>query len=306
MHTYLITGVAGFVGKYFVRYLQNIEPDAKITGVDIISTCPLPIQYYQMDLNNFSAIKGLITKEKPDYIVHLAAISSVGESWKDPTSCFLNNTTILLNLLNSVRECNLKTRVLSTGSSEEYALSDKPLTEDMPLNPLNPYGVAKVSQEMIGKLYAESLDVDVVMTRSFNHIGPGQNERFVVPSFIKQLFDISNGAENKMLVGNIEVARDFTDVRDVIDAYYKILHHAPKGSIYNVCSGKAIELKQIIEIAQNILGIKANIIIDPARIRPNDVMVIQGSNEKLKKELNWQPQYTIEQTIKDIIFTIKG
>ena len=202
----------------------------------------------------------------------------------------------MLSILEAIMQHKLKTRVLSIGSSEEYGNADIPLKEEMPLNPQNPYAVAKVGQEMLGKLYAQNMDVDVVMTRSFNHIGPCQNERFVVPSFMRQLTNISQGAENKMLVGNINVARDFLDVRDVVDAYYKILHHGKNGEVYNVCSGHAYKLHEIITMAE----------VDQARLRPNDVMLILGDNTKLKQELNWQPKYEIRQTIADIIKSLRG
>lgn len=305
MSKYLITGVCGFVGRYFVEYLQKNEQSADIFGVDITSSCQLPIHYHQIDLNNENDVNKLVTDIKPDYIVHLASISSVGQSWADPSYCFRNNTNIMLNILNAVIQNNLKTRILSIGSSEEYGNNAEPLSEDTVLAPQNPYAVAKASQEMLGRLYAQNMGGEVVMTRSFNHIGPGQSTRFVIPSFIKQLVDISKGAENKMLVGNINVARDFTDVRDVVDAYYKILHHGKNGEVYNVCSGTANTLKGIIKIAEDILNIHANIIVDPQRLRPNETDLVLGNNNKLKTELNWLPKYNVEQTIKDIIATIK-
>ena len=286
MSKYLITGVAGFVGRYFVDYLQQNEQNATIIGIDVISECNMPIIYKQLDLNNRNTLEKLISEHKPDYIVHLASISSVGQSWQDPAYCFNNNTNIMLNILNSVKDLELKTRILSIGSSEEYGSSSEILREDMPLNPQNPY--------------------DVIMTRSFNHIGPRQSERFVVPSFMRQLVNISQGKENKMLVGNIEVARDFTDVRDVVNAYYKILHEGKRGEVYNVCSGKAYRLKEVIAIAEEVLGIKANIEVDSSRLRPNDVMLIQGDNTKLVNELSWQPTYEIKQTISDILANMRG
>ena len=280
MSKYLITGVQGFVGRYFVEYLLSHEPEAKIFGVDIAQTCDMPIAYHSVDLNNAIQTEQIIQSTIPNYILHLASISSVGQSWQNPALCFKNNTDIMLNILEAVRKQNLKTRILSIGSSEEYgeyASQEMPLKETYKLNPLNPYAVAKVSQEMLCKVYTV-LDVDVVMTRSFNHIGPRQSDRFVVPSFIKQLVTISQGKQEVMSVGNIEVARDFTDVRDVVAAYYAI-----------------------IKTAENILGIKANIQVDKTRLRPNDAMFICGSSKKINEELGWFPKYSFEQTIKDIV-----
>lgn len=176
MSKYLITGVQGFVGRYFVEYLLSHEPEAKIFGVDIAQTCDMPIAYHSVDLNNAIQTEQIIQSTIPDYILHLASISSVGQSWQNPALCFKNNTDIMLNILEAVRKQNLKTRILSIGSSEEYgeyASQEMPLKETYKLNPLNPYAVAKVSQEMLCKVYTV-LDVDVVMTRSFNHIGPRQ------------------------------------------------------------------------------------------------------------------------------------
>lgn len=303
MSRYLITGVQGFVGRYLVEHLQAREVDAKIAGVDIAKESEMKIEYHPLDLSDKGQTAQIIQSFKPDYIVHLASISSVGQSWQDPAQCFKNNTNIMLNILEAVRQQNLKTRILSIGSSEEYGdyeVEQMPLSEGYKLEPQNPYAVAKLSQEMLGKVYT-ALGVDVVMTRSFNHIGPRQSDRFVVPSFIKQLVAISEGKQTQMQVGNIDVSRDFTDVRDVVAAYYTILHEGKSGEVYNVCSGHAHKLSEIITTAENILGIKANIEVDRNRLRPNDTMLIFGNNQKIKEELGWQPQYSFEQTIKDII-----
>ena len=303
MSRYLITGVQGFVGRYLVEYLQAREVDAKIAGIDIAKESDMKIEYHSLDLSDKGQTAQIIQSFKPDYIVHLASISSVGQSWQDPAQCFKNNTNIMLNILEAVRQQNLKTRILSIGSSEEYGdyeVEQMPLSEDYKLEPQNPYAVAKLSQEMLGKVYT-ALGVDVVMTRSFNHIGPRQSNRFVVPSFIKQLVAISEGKQTQMQVGNIDVSRDFTDVRDVVAAYYTILHKGKSGEVYNVCSGHAHKLSEIITTAENILGIKANIEVDRSRLRPNDTMLIFGNNQKIKEELGWKPQYSFEQTIKDII-----
>ncbi len=301
MNKYIITGVAGFVGYHFVEYLKQNDKTSQIIGVDIASKIDLDIQYHQLDLNNKVELEKVIKTCAPDYIVHLASISSVGQSWQDPASCFQNNTTIMLNILEAIVKNKLKTRVLSIGSSEEYGNGKMPLKEDMLLNPQNPYAVAKVSQEMLCRLYAQNMGVDIVMTRSFNHIGPRQSERFVIPSFIRQLVKISQGVENKLFVGNIDVARDFTDVRDVVDAYYKILTSGESGAIYNVCSGRGYKLREIIEETAKILNIEPQIVVDESRIRPNDITYIVGDNTKLKTQLGWEQKFTLQDTLSDII-----
>ena len=303
MKKYLVTGINGFVGKYFVDYVFSVEPDADILGLGLEEkTNVKDIRYKSANLCDKEKVCAEITKHKPDYIVHLAAESSVAKSWEDPARCFLNNNAAFLNLADAVRQNNLSTRILSVGSSEEYGFYDEPMKESFVLHPKSPYSVARLSQEYLSKLYVDRFGLDVVMTRSFNHIGPGQSTQFVIPSFIDQLVKIAKGKiENKMMVGNIDVVRDFTDVRDVVDAYHKILTFAPNREVYNVCSGKAVKLRDIIDNTSKQLGIKPNIVVDPARVRTNDIKMVVGDNTKIKQELGWNPKYTLQQTIADII-----
>ncbi|MBO7042541.1 MAG: GDP-mannose 4,6-dehydratase [Alphaproteobacteria bacterium] len=303
---YLITGINGFVGRYFVEYLDEKESDAKIYGIDIAKNCDMDIQYKSLNLMDAESINKVIKSYKPDYIIHLAAMSSVAQSWEEPLNCFVNNMSAFLNLADSVRKNNLKTRILSVGSSEEYGTYNEPLKESLGLHPKNPYSVARVSQEYMSKLYVDKFGLDIVMTRSFNHIGPRQNPKFVIPSFVEQLVNIASGkSENKMMVGNIDVIRDFTDVRDVVDAYYRIIKNAPNRSVYNVCSGRGVKLRDIIDKTAKKLNIKPNIVVDPSRVRSNEVLSVIGDNSKLKKELGWKPKYKLEQTISDMVDFLK-
>ena len=302
---YLVTGSNGFVGRYFIEYLQEHENDASIYGADISETClSNNIEYVQMDLNDRLAVYKILDSIKPDYIVHLAAMSSVAQSWQDPAKCFLNNTSVFLNLADALRDLGIKCRMLSVGSSEEYGIYEEPMREDFVLHPKSPYSVARLSQEYLSKLYVDYFKMDIVMTRSFNHIGPRQNPKFVIPSFIEQLVKISKGEQTELKVGNIEVIRDFLDVRDVVDAYYKILKNSKNREVYNVCSGKGVKLRDIIYTAANELKISPKIITDKDRIRPNEIMSVVGDNSKLKRELNWTPKYSLEMTLKDMIRTI--
>ena len=196
-------------------------------------------------------------------------------------------------------------RLLSIGSSEEYGNyppEAMPLREEYELRPCNPYAVARVAQEMLSKLYAESYGLNIMMTRSFNHIGPRQKDIFVVPSFVKQLVEIrKNGGKGIIRVGNIDIIRDFLDVRDVVDAYYRILTQGTPGEVYNVCSGQGIRLGDIISITANILSIEPNIKVDPILIRPADNAVIIGACSRLQNDLAWKQAFSLEQTMHDII-----
>ena len=307
MKKLLITGTAGFVAGYFIEFLKENEIEYDILGLDIVDklSCDYPsYKYKRINLQDKELIKEVIENFKPDYILHLASISSVSESWSYPVESFVNNTNIFLNIIESIRELQLSTRILSVGSSEEYGNypSDKmPLKEDYELKPCNPYSVARVSQEMLSKLYADNYGLNIIMTRSFNHIGPRQNDKFVIPSFVKQLLNAKTTETQRIDVGNIEIVRDFLDVRDVVEAYHKILIEGKIGEIYNVCSGNGIKLKEIINIVAEQLSITPEIYVDKNRLRPTDNLIIVGDNTKLKSELNWQPKHSLVQTLKDMI-----
>lgn len=307
MSKYLVTGVMGFVGRYFIEYLNQQESDAKVYGVDIAPSCDMDIEYSSLNLMDAVSVDKLVKKSRPDYIVHLAAMSSVAQSWNEPVGCFINNMSAFLNLADAVRNNNVGARILSVGSSEEYGIYDTPMQESFTLHPKSPYSVARLSQEYMSKLYVDRFGLDIVMTRSFNHIGPRQSTRFVIPSFIEQLVNIASGKiENKMMVGNIDVVRDFTDVRDVVDAYWRIIKNAKNREVYNVCSGRGVKLRDIIDMTANHLGIKPNICVDPSRVRANDVPRVIGDNTKLKTELGWQPKYNLSQTILNMVESAKN
>jgi GDP-4-dehydro-6-deoxy-D-mannose reductase len=202
---------------------------------------------------------------------------------------------------------NIDTRILSIGSSEEYGNvndEDLPLKEDHKFNPVSPYAVARVSQEYLSKIYTDGYGMDIVLTRSFNHIGPMQKDVFFVSSLAKQLVELKKSGKNRgnVVTGDVSIVRDFTDVRDVVHAYHLLLHGGKKGHVYNVCSGKGFPLKDLIDIMAKQLNIEVNINIDHRLIRPADNRKIIGSNEKIKRELGWENTIPLEQSLKDIIF----
>lgn len=303
---FLITGVGGFVGRHFVEYLENAVPECQILGIDIMSECPFKsarFQYHYTDLCDAKKVSQIVQTFAPDYILHLAGISSVSQSWKNPKECLMTNMALFFNIVDAIKHTEIPCRILSIGSSEEYGdyPSDQmPLNEAYNLNPNSPYAIAKTSQEMLSKMYADSFGLDIMMTRSFNHIGPRQSDRFVISSFIRQLVAISKNRQKELTVGNITVTRDFLDVRDVVRAYYKILTSGTSGEVYNVCSGTGVKLSKIIHDVSMQLNITPQIIVDPARIRLNENQIIIGDNSKIKN-LSWAPQYTLTDTLNDII-----
>ena len=313
MKKFLITGFSGFVSRHFCEYLEHNEIRSFIKGIDVHypdfkqeSFKNIQFDFERIDLLDQGKVENIIFEFQPNYIVHLASFSSVAFSWKEPILSFQNNTNIFLNLLEAVRKSNISARILSVGSSEEYGNvveKDLPLREDHPLKPVSPYAVARVSQELLSNIYVHGYGLDIVMTRSFNHIGPFQKDIFVVPSFVKQLVQLKKHgtAIKELITGDITIIRDFIDVRDVVSAYYLLLTKGEKGDTYNVCSGKGWSLKKIIDIICNMLGTKVTIRTDPSLFRPSDNKIIIGSNEKLKTKLQWQAQYTIEQSLNDMI-----
>jgi GDP-4-dehydro-6-deoxy-D-mannose reductase len=313
MNKYLITGFSGFVGRHFVEYLEKHEKNCLVKGMDIHNPefsfdqyKNVKISFEKIDLLSKEQVEYSIHEFQPDYILHLASFSSVAYSWKEPVQSFQNNTNIFLNLIDAVRRLNMDTRVLSIGSSEEYGNvsdADLPLTEGNRLKPVSPYAVARVSQEYLSEIYARGYGTDIVLTRSFNHIGPLQSSVFVISSLAKQLTESKKRGEKlgRIVTGDVSIVRDFTDVRDVVHAYDLLLKKGRKGEIYNVCSGVGFSLRAIIDIMARLLDMDVAIDVDQRLIRPADNRVIIGSNEKIKQELGWSNEIALEQSLKDVI-----
>jgi len=314
MKKYLITGVSGFVAYHFLERLNGHNEKVEVLGIDLnisqeakkYSFENIKINFIEMNLLEYKTLETAMASFNPNYIVHLASFSSVGKSWEMPLESFLNNTNIFLNIVEIVRHNNINCRILSVGSSEEYGNvkeSDIPLKEDMLLNPGNPYAVARVSQEMLSRCYVNAYKLDIILTRSFNHIGSRQRTDFAIPSFVKQISEgIKKGLnEIKLITGDITVIRDFIDVRDVVNAYCALLKNGISGELYNVCSGKGHSLKDVINLLAKIFNVNVTTIIDPKRVRPFDNRIIIGSFEKIKKHTGWEPKYELEDSIKVMI-----
>jgi GDP-4-dehydro-6-deoxy-D-mannose reductase len=309
----LITGINGFVAQHFLAFLTTQEENFTVLGIgrsepsfDIKQFASLNITYVKVDLLNREDVGEVLKKFKPQYLIHLASISSVGHSWKNPNDSFVNNTNIFLNLVDQIRLLDIPCRILSIGSSEEYGNVNEaqlPLTEVSPLNPISPYAVARVSQEMISKIYADGYGMDIIMTRSFNHIGPGQKNVFVISSFAKQLVHIANDPSASKIVttGDLGIIRDFVDVRDVVKAYYLLLKQGKKGEVYNICSGTGVSLQQIMDNMCAILSTSITLEQDKNLIRPNDNRIIVGSAAKIKNDLDWSPEISLDKSLTDII-----
>lgn len=312
MQKYIITGFSGFVSKNFLEYLNRNRIHSTVLGIDVhepafdLSSFEyLKIKFEKTDLKDRDRLGKLIYDYMPNYILHLASYSSVAGSWKSPNASFQNNVNIFLNLLEDIRMIGSCCRIIAVGSSEEYGtvkFSDLPLKEDQYLNPSSPFGIARCSQELLAKLYVEVYGLDIILTRSFNHIGPGQKDNFAISSFAKQLVAIKKSNVNEfVLAGDVSIIRDFIDVRDVVHAYHQLFLKGKKGEVYNICSGYGISLQNIIQMMCEILEIHINIKEDKKLKRPKDNPVIIGSNEKIKKAINWNAEIPLEESLKDIL-----
>ena len=311
--TYLITGISGFVGGHYLEYLLAKYHNVKIFGLDtrrpkfafLKNAQKSKIVFYQGSLLNKEWVTRLIRKAAPDYIVNLASYSSVAYSWKHPVECAINNTDIFLNIAETVRKAKMKPKILSVGSSEEYGIiknGTSPVTENARLSPANPYAVARVAQEYYSRMYAGSYGMPLILTRSFNHIGPRQKDIFVVSALAKQISEVKKGKRSKVICGNLNVVRDFIDVRDVVRAYDLLLRNGKIGDVYNVCSGKGRRLKDILAMLAKEAGIKKlQTRYDPSLTRPIDNRAIVGSCAKLKQDTGFKKQYPLSQSLKDIL-----
>ena len=247
----------------------------------------------------------MLNTHRPDHIYHLAAQSSVPLSWKNPNLTVDINIKGTINLLDAVRELDYKPRVLLIGSGEEYGRirpDENPVNEDNKLRPGNIYAVTKATQNMIGELYAAAYGMDIVMVRAFNHIGPKQAPIFVVADFCRQVAEIEFGKQEPVIgVGNLSAKRDFTDVRDVVRAYEMLMENAKSGQIYNVGSGSAVEIRDILDIILRMSDKKIEVVIDENKLRPVDVPVIEADIRKITEDIGWKKEITLEQTIKETL-----
>lgn len=309
----LITGFSGFVSRHLLAYIQDNDNDVEVCGIDInppafdfAAFSNIKVTYHTVNLLEISAVKEMLTAFQPEYIIHLASFSSVAYSWKQPIECFQNNTNIFLNIIAAVQELHLKCRVLSVGSSEEYgnvSEADLPLSEDSNLFPCSPYAVARVAQEMLSHIYADSYGVDIIMTRSFNHIGPWQDTRFVIPGVISRILEIRNAGKSRGTIetGDLSIIRDFVDVRDVVKAYYHLLLYGKSGEVYNICSGRGIQLSDIVNQIADMLGVEVDTVVNPDFVRLNDNHIIVGSYKKINADIGWEPMVPLETTLRDMI-----
>jgi GDP-4-dehydro-6-deoxy-D-mannose reductase len=297
----LITGASGFAGGYLARACA--EAGDEVIGVSRRRP-PGPGEARELDLRDQAAVRALLGDVQPDVIYHLAAQSSVGRSWQDPTETVEVNVASAVNILEAWRLDAPRARMVWISSCEVYGnAAQLPIVEDAPVQPANPYAVSKLTGDLLAGVYADAHGLDLVRARPFNHAGPGQRPVFIVSSLARQAAEgrLSGAHRIRIATGNPDTRRDFTDVRDVVRGYRLLAERARPG-VYNVCSGRSISpADQIRMLAEVVAPLEIEHEVDPARVRAHEVMDLRGSNARIRSAVGWQPEIPFEQTIRDTV-----
>ena len=290
----LVTGANGFVGHHLIEHLTNLGDKVEVLD----HHGPEPV-----DVTDAESVRKRVIDVAPDAVYHLAALSHVGQSWSAPLQVFQVNAMGTLNVLRACIDARVS-RVLVVGSADEYGVCEADVTtidEDMPLRPITPYGASKVAAEVCAFQAYLGEQLAAIRTRSFNHTGPGQSDQFVISSLAKRVVEAERAGTSEIRVGNLDAVRDFSDVRDVVRAYRLLVERADPGSAYNVCSGQG---SRVGDLAAQLLAMSSrplSLVVDPALVRPVEVPRLVGSNARLRAATGWEPKYTLEQTLTDVI-----
>lgn len=303
----LITGVTAFVGSHLADYLidkQGLEVHGVRRPRSRTEFIRYDVHYHEGDVTDYSAMASIVKEVKPDFIFHLAAQSFVPLSWTAPNSTLITNVIGTLHVLEAVRREYPQAVVQIAGSSEEYGLvnpDECPIDESQPLRPLSPYGVSKVGADLLGQQYTQSYNLKVIITRAFNHTGPRRGEEFICSKIAKKLAEIKLGkAEPVLALGNLAAVRDFTDVRDMVRAYWWAVDKCSPGIPYNIGTGEGHAIAEVANILCSILGKGVRTEQDPRLMRPSDVPRLICDSTKFRVLTGWKPLIPFEQTLRDL------
>ena len=307
MRKVFISGATGFVGSHLISLLRS--PEYRIFG----SSYPdMPeeknvfgAEIFFLDIRSEESVHQSLKEIKPDWIFHLAAVSNVKLSWERRREALETNLMGTFYLLEGVRQFIPEARVLFVSSSDVYGVltaEDKPLTEDDALHAVNPYAFTKISGEILSCFYSQIEKLDVIIARSFPHTGPGQSPDFVCSDWASQIARIEKGLQEPVIrVGNCDVRRDFTDVRDVVRAYLLLMQKGRRGQVYNVSSGKAVKLGEILDILLSFSEVKIGVEVDQKKLRKVDIPLLVGDNRKIKAETSWKPEIPLRKSLGDLL-----
>ena len=303
----LVTGAAGFVGGHLLRALTPAGP---VVGWHRPGTShpEVPgVTWAAVELLDRAAVAAALAAAAPAAIYHLAGVAHVGDSWAHAEETFAGNVVGTSHLFDAVQALGLSCRVLVTGSATIYQPSTDALTEDSPIAPNTPYGTSKLAQEMVARAAWRDHGIPALVTRSFNHIGPGQSPAFAAAGFAHQLARIEAGLAPPVLsVGNLEAQRDISDVRDTVRAYVALMASGRAGHSYNVCAGRTIAIRQVLDGLVARVSVPVTVATDPARMRPADTPIVLGSHAKLTADTGWTPVLTLDDTLDALLGYWRG
>lgn len=308
----LITGITGFAGSHLAEYILAEQPGVEVFGtfrwrsrMDNVEHLDGRIRLVEADLRDYTSMHRALEISQPDVIFHLAAQSFVPSSWNAPSDTIVTNVTGQTNLFEAIRALKLDPVVQLACSSEQYGLvhpEEAPIKETNPLRPLSPYAVSKVAQDYLGYQYFQSYGLKAVRTRGFNHTGPRRGQVFVTSNFCSQVAAIELGLQEPVIrVGNMEAIRDFTDVRDMVRAYWLAVTKAKPGEVYNIATGKGIHIREMLDLVLSFSRVEVKTEVDPARLRPSDVEILIGDSSKFRADTGWEPRIPFEQTVRDLL-----
>jgi GDP-4-dehydro-6-deoxy-D-mannose reductase len=301
--TILVTGARGFAGGHLLDRLADRAP--LVAWYRPEGKQPDPqrhIDWRPVDLMDAGEVERAFHEAAPTQVFHVAGAPQVSSSFTSMTPHLRTNVLGTHNLLEAVRRSARACRILVVSSSQVYQNSDDPITENAPLVPSTPYGLSKLAQDLLAERAHHDDELDVVIARPFNHAGPRQSSDFVVSSFARQIAMIEEGlAPPELRVGNLDARRDMTDVRDVVDAYVLLMDSAPPGRPFNICSGRAWKVRDLLDELLHFARVQIQVSVDQARLRPVDVPVVQGDASRIRAELGWAPKIPVEQTLSDTL-----
>lgn len=308
----LITGITGFAGSHLAEYLLAEHPNVEVHGTyrwrsrrENIEGIEDRIHLQECELRDFTAVLHTLARVRPDVIFHLAAQSFVPSSWTAPADTLDTNINSQTNIFEAVRTLRLDPVIQLACSSEEYGLvlpDEVPITEQNPLRPLSPYAVSKVGQDFLGYQYFQSYGIKVLRTRGFNHTGPRRGYVFVTSNFARQVALIEAGKQEPVIrVGNLDAIRDFTDVRDMVRAYWLATQKGRPGEVYNIATGVGIRIGDMLDQLRALSKVEVRVETDPARLRPSDVEILIGDSSKFRADTGWEPRIPFSQTLADLL-----
>jgi GDP-4-dehydro-6-deoxy-D-mannose reductase len=299
----LVTGIEGFAGGHLARHLSAIGH--VVIGLHWADAPPgLPAELHRGDICDFEGTRALLEATRPEGIVHLAGISSVAMSESHQLKTYEVNTLGTLKLFEAARQLGLKCRVILISSADVYGRSNvgRPLSEDAPLQPLSPYALSRVMTSEAGRFYHRTFGLDVVILRPFSHTGPGQTATFVFPKVARAIVQIERGASEPVIeMGDIEVRRDYTDVRDVVRAYALALERCAGGETYNVTSGKPVSIKEGVDYLCSLARVPVQVRSSAAEFRPHDIPLLTGDPSRFMAATGWKPEIPFTQTLSDLL-----